>query len=76
MVPPTDLTLPAPSDSKSKVGGSNKELLTPKHLLSKVWQADYVEHVLDKGVWVATPVMCQGWEIFMEVSSVYDLLHS
>ena len=38
-----------PRDGESEVGGSDVELLTPKRLLSKVWQADDVEHVLDKG---------------------------
>ena len=70
MVPPTDLTLPAPSDSKSEVSGSNEELPTPKHLLSKVRWVDDIEHVLDKGAWVAMLAMHWGWEIFVEVSSV------
>ena len=38
-----------PSNGESEVGGSDVELLTPKRLLSKVWQADDIEHVLDKG---------------------------
>ena len=65
IIPLTDLTLPAPSDGKSEVGGSDEELLTPKCLLSKIWWADNLEHVLDKGAWVAKPAMHQGWEIFV-----------
>jgi len=70
MVPPTNLTLPAPSNGKSEVSVSDKELLTPKCLLSKVQQVDDIEHVLDKGAWVAMLAMHWGWEIFVEVSSV------
>ena len=65
---------PVPSDpasaGESKVGVSDEELPTPHKVLSKVQQADDVEHVLDKGVWAATPTKCWGWQIFVQVSTL------
>jgi len=74
-LPPTDLTLPAPSDSESEVGASDEELPTPKCLLSKVQLSDEVKHVLDKGTWATTPAMCVGWKIFVDVSRTFLFLH-
>jgi len=51
------LTLPspqAPSDGKSEVRASNKELLSHKQVVSKVQQSDDMEHALNKGVWAVT----------------------
>ena len=56
-LPPTDPTLPAPRNGESKVSASDKELPTPKHLLSNVWLLDEVKHVLDKGAWAMTQAM-------------------
>jgi len=67
-LPPTDLTLPAPSNGESKVSASDKELLTPKCLFSKVWLSDKVEHMLDKGAWATTPATHIRWKIFIDVS--------
>jgi len=67
-LPPTDPTLPAPSDGESEVGASDEELPTPKRLLSKVRRSDEVEHVLDKGAWATTPATRVGWKIFVDVS--------
>ena len=69
IIPLPNLMPPAPSDSESEVGGSDMELPTQKRLLSKVQWADDVEHVLDKGACATMPVTCQGWEIFVDVSS-------
>ena len=74
-LPPTDPTLPAPSDSESEVSASDEELLTPKRLLSKVRLSDEVEHMLDKGVWAMTPVTCIGCKIFVDVSQTCFSLH-
>jgi len=46
--------LPTVSDGESEVGASDKDLPSPWQLISKVQQSDDVEHILDKGVWVAT----------------------
>ena len=70
-LPPTDLTLPAPSNGESEVGASKEELPTPKHLLSKVWLSDEVEHMLDKGAWAMTLAMCIRWKIFVDVSRTF-----
>ena len=67
-LPPTDPTLPAPSNGESEVSASDDELPTPKRLLSKVRWSDKVEHVLDKGAWATTPAMHVGWKIFVDVS--------
>ena len=61
------------SDGKSEVGMSDEELPTPQKVFSKVWQVDDVEHVLDKGVWAATPAKCWGWQIFVQVSFLFLL---
>jgi len=65
---------PVPSDpasaGKSEVGVSDEELPTPHKVLFKVWQADDVKHVLDKGVWAATPTKHRGWQIFVQVSTL------
>jgi len=74
IIPPTDLTLPPPSDGESEVGASDEELPTPKCLLSKVWLLDKVEHMLDKGPWAATPAMCIGWKIFIDTSWAFPFL--
>ena len=70
---------PVPSDpasaGESKVGASDEELPTPRKVLSKVWQVDDIEHVLDKGVWVVTPAKCRGWQIFVQVSMLCLLSH-
>ena len=60
IIPLTTLMPPAPSDGKSEVGGSNTEFLMPKQLLSKVQQANDVEHMLNKGAWAAMPVTHGG----------------
>ena len=67
-LPPTDPTLPVPSDGESEVGASDEELLTPKRLLSKVRLSDKVEHVLDKGAWATTPATHVRWKIFVDMS--------
>jgi len=63
---------PAPpnhaSDGESEVDVSDAELLTPQKLLSKVRRGNEVEHVLDKGLWAATPAKRWGWQIFVDVS--------
>ena len=56
------------SDGESEVGGSDADLPTPKRLLPKVQRADDIKHVLDKGAWATTPALCQGWEIFVDVT--------
>src|SRR5882724_3391966 len=70
---------PVPSDpasvGKSEVGASAEELLTPQKVLSKVQQADDIKHMFDKSVWVATPAKCQGWQIFVQVSTLCLLSH-
>src|SRR5882724_2090986 len=71
-LPPTDLTLPAPSDSESEVGASDEELPTPRHLLSKVQLLDEVKHVLDKGAWATTPAMRVRWKIFVDMSWTFS----
>ena len=73
-LPPTDPTLPAPSDGESEVGASNEELPTPKHLLSEVWLSDKVEHVLDKGAWAITLATRVGWKIYVDVSQIFLFL--
>src|SRR5882724_7054034 len=75
-LPPTDPTLPAPSDGESEVGASDEELPTPKRLLSKVRRSDEVEHVLDKGAWATTPATRVGWKIFVDVSRAVFLRSS
>ena len=71
-LPPTDPTLPAPSNGESEVDASDEELLTPKQLLSKVRRLDEVEHVLDKGVWATTLAMCVRWKISVDMSQTFS----
>jgi len=67
--PPTLARLLDVSNGESKVGTSNHEdLPSQKQLMSKVQLLDKVEHILDQGLWAATPAMCQGWKIFIDVS--------
>jgi len=47
---------------------SKEDYPSPGWVASKVQWSDQVKHTLDKGPWVATPAVCQGWKIFMEVS--------
>ena len=75
-LPPTDPTLPVPSDGESEVDALDEELLTPKWLLSKVWWSDKVEHVLDKGAWAMTPATGIGWKIFVNMSRTIFLFSS
>ena len=74
-LPPTDPTLPVPSDSESEVGALDEELPTPKHLLSKVQRLDKVEHGLDKGAWAMTQATHVGWKIFVDVSWTFSFFH-
>ena len=76
IIPLTNSVPTVPSNGEFEVGGSDAELPMPKQLLSKVWQADNIEHMLDKGVWETMPAKCQGWEIFMDVSFQFFPLHS
>jgi len=55
--PPTLSQPLVSSDGKSELGISDAELPSPQQVVSKVHQLDKVEHVLDKGVWVATGTM-------------------
>jgi len=71
---PTNPTPLVRSNGKSEVGASNEELPSPWQVVSKVGLSDEVEHILDKGVWVATPAMHQGWRIFVAVSHLYFFL--
>jgi len=63
--------VPAPpihaSHGESKVGVSDEELPTLQKVLSKVWWAEDIKHVLDKGVWAAMPAMHQGWQSLIQV---------
>jgi len=63
VVAPPTLPQPALSDGESKVAMSDGELP-----VSKVQQSDEVEHTLDRGLWVGTRAMQQGWKIFVKVS--------
>ena len=76
MEPPLTLTRPQDmSDCESKVRMSDHEEPLSLHLVvSKVRLSDEVEHVLDKGVWAATPAMHQGWKIFIKVSHFFFLV--
>ena len=72
-VSPTDL---AASNGKSEVNeadpGSGVE---EQPVVSKVRAQDLVRHILDKGQWLETPAVHQGWKIFLQVShflSLYD----
>ena len=65
---PTLLAPTAPSNSESKVMVSDTELPSPFQVIPKVHQMDDVEHTLDKGLWVGTGAMQQGWKIFVNVS--------
>jgi len=47
-----------------------RELLSPQQVVSKVWLTDDVEHMLDKGVWVATLATHWDWRIFIAVSDL------
>jgi|SRR5882724_8151725 len=76
IIPLTNSMPPVPSIGESEVGGSDVELPMPKQLLSKVQQADDVEHVLNKGAWATMLVTHWGWEIFMDVSFWFFPLHS
>src|SRR5882724_8475742 len=72
-------TLPPPlahSDGESKVGVSDAELPSPHQIIPKVHQADDVEHTLDKGLWVGTGAMRQGWRIYVGVSACLSLFAS
>jgi len=55
---------------ESEVGASDEELLSPQQVVSKVWLTDDVEHMLDKGVWVATLATHWDWRIFIAVSDL------
>src|SRR5882724_2761809 len=61
IVPPTNPTLPTPSNGESGVGASNEELLTPKCLM-------------DKGLWATPLAMHIGWKIFIDVSWAFPFL--
>jgi len=69
MVAPLTLPQPAaPSNGESKVGTSDPELPSPRQVIPKVQQVDNVEHTLNKGLWVGTGAMRQGWKIFVDMS--------
>ena len=55
--PPTLSQPLVSSDGESELGISDTELPSAQQVVSKVRQSDKVEHVLDKGVWVATGTM-------------------
>jgi len=62
---------PAMSDGKSEVRASNVELLSLQQVVLKVRLSDDVRHILDKGAWAATPVVCQGWKIYVKLSCLF-----
>ena len=66
--PPTLSQPLVSSDGESEFGISDAELPSPQQVVSKVRQSDKVEHVLDKGVWVATGAMQRGGRIFIKAS--------
>jgi len=73
--PLLQMQLLVPSDGESEVGGSGADLPTPKRLLPKVWRANDIEHVLDKGAWATKPATRWGGEIFVDVSFCILSLH-
>ena len=62
---------PAPSDGESEVGAPDAKLPSPRQIVPKVYQADDVEHTLDKGLWEGTGAMQHGWQVFVNVSLSY-----
>ena len=72
---PSQLVGPVPkaaSDGESEIEesvGDHEELLTLSRLVPKVLAQDLEEVVLDKGLWVATPAVHRGWEIFVSVGT-------
>ena len=63
--------LPQPSvlsEGESEVRTSDEECPSSCQPVSKVWQSDDVEHILDKGVWAATGAKHKGWRIFIKVN--------
>jgi len=46
----------------------DEELPSPWQVVSKVQQLDDMKHILNKGPWEATPAVCQGWKVFIDVS--------
>jgi len=48
------------------------ELPSSQQVVSKVQQLDDVRHILDKGSWMATPAMDQGWKVFINVIDLFD----
>ena len=66
------LTVEAASDGKSEVDATDEGSGGQEHLMvPKVWSQDHVWHVLNKGQWTETPAVCQGWKIFVQVSSSF-----
>jgi len=63
--PPNNTRSQPASDGESEVEASDKELLSPCQLVSKVRQLDQVEHTFDKGAWAVMPSLCQGWKIYV-----------
>jgi len=73
-LPPTEPTLPTPSDGESEVVHRTKELPTPKCLLSKVRRSDEVEHVLTRALGYDSGY-AHRWKIFVAVSrAVFPLI--
>src|SRR5882672_8201377 len=64
----------AASDGKLEVdqSGGDREEVPPSPGLAgpKVQTQDLEDVILDKGPWAATPGVCQGWKIFVAVSSL------
>jgi len=72
------ITSPRPSgdsDSKSKVMAPDEDKEPPslQQVVLKVQQLDNVKHILNKGPWAVTPVVHQGWKVFIDVSHCYCL---
>ena len=65
-MPPAESDVPATTNGKSEVNASPSSF----PLLPKVCHGDLVCHTLDKGLWVMTPAVHKGWNIWVAVSSL------
>ena len=65
------LTVEAASNSESEVEATDEESGGQGPVVPKVWAQDCMQHILDKGQWTQTPAVCQGWKIFIQVSSSF-----
>jgi len=69
--PPPRLAASSEDESEVVAPDEDEELPSLQQVVLKVQQSDDMKHVLNKGPWVATPVVHQGWKVFIHVSHCF-----